>query len=1030
MFLVTEEIYAGRHGSRHNFRVDLVKQSDLPDIRSQGVFAFTVEHWKALNVRELTYNDYFLACDEQEYTTFLNFIARLHVINSPSYMAVAQDGRLFLADIMAMVYSPTDSQADSPAQNEVQRLLDYLQDHQRMFKDLQAVTVSGPQGTHVSTYLATQTQLRKLMRALERACRETESPISNLNWAVRISNYAKFKFPGICKAALDLCIEACKIREFNADNEREGLAATHDGSDIRVFGNLASPPKHMLYTALSHIYDRTHVPTNRDEYVICSIRSRIDSDMCGHHEWQRFGNGSHDIGFDCTIRAGEAGHMKKLCSEIRRLFNGDLILHRDAQRNSGPILRTASSILFCLRELDLIQDDNFDQENLSIVGLCKTNYYVWPVFTQAWSGRVLIQLHEFLMKPNGQSQSYNQEAEISISKLVVVSITCCAIAILHEAHYWKGRESSVLEAHMFLRNSHLGVPEASMVVNVVLKELWTADLHLFEAVLGTTKEIYAKKSFGVGLKAVTDRHPLIVSNTPDAINARKRPPCSCVVCVTVATTQFHGTWRTDLIRSNLVDALPNLGLIREPWNGAVELLSALAMSRSVFVSQRNINYVLHNASEADAEETRMRLSNITTVEASSLRADPLPYESNRGIRAYYQQFEYDNSAPSETKDEVIEAYWNSDSEDAVDRVRQAMIIGAQSTNIDMATYPLFDAGADWARYSGDGSANTVRHATFTWPGWLCEMVVREAHEHIPAGTAHWAAVRAVNLAEAEEGTTHVDEAEKDPTEILQTRRATSGRNKSSILQPHPGYKWPLQRTPKPDEIVLIDVQEKQRVCMTLEEIAELKPPPLFASHIWETPWHPDPTGRQLSQILGWQKSGYIWLDYLCLPQGARTEEEDARFKRTLGCLSALQSCMDTKTIQDEYDKRDWERRGWTIVEALIGDVPSPFSQAVFRHFQQHGFLKDIFLRLRICVTNEGDISVLESVLREWIGLLKAKSSEEEVLSAVPLTAFSLVRSAPVPPNHQELESAKAAARRHREVELEDLLAHTRLVSER
>ena len=920
LFLVTEEIYIDKHDPRHDFKVTFLKQSDLPNIHSQGVLIFSADHWRSLNVRELTYNDYFLACDEQEYTTLLNFVTRLHVISSPSCVSVALDGRLFVADFIAMVHSPTDSRADLPARIVIQSLGDYLKTHQELFRGLQEVSVSGPRGASVLTYLATQAQLRKFMSALERACHDWESPILNIDWAARIRNYTSLESPRICKAALDLCIKACMMRESSAVSESEGVAAAREAFKVCILGNPITSPKHVLYILPSP--NKPLVPTNPDEYIICSIRSRIDSEFCGHDLFQRWGDGSHQIGFDCTIRASEAGHMEKLCSEIRRLFNADLIMHKDGPQNSGPVLRTASSILYCLRELNLIKDDNFDQETLSVIGLCETNYRMWPLFTKVWSGRPLIDLHDFLMKPYGQSQSYDQEAEISISKLAVCSITCCAIAILHEAHYWKGRESSVLGAQIFLKNSYLDVPEASMVVNAVLKGLQTADGSLVQAVLGTTKETYASNNLGIGLKAATNRHTLIVSNTPDAINARNTPSCSCVVCVAVATTQFNGTWRMDLIRSDLTETVPSLGLMRQPSEGAAELLAALVVARSLFISQRNSNYVIHNAPQPNTEERYVRLSTFGTLSATVIQADPLPYDSDRRIRGFHQQFNFQNSAPAETQDEVIEAYWNSDDENSVDRVRQAMIIGAQSTNIDMDVFPFFDAGAaDWERYSGTTeSSNPVRHAKFTWPGWLCEMIVREAHGHVPDGTAHWTAVRAISLAEANKTAPHGNETERCATEGPQPLRTTSARNKSSVLQPHPGYRWPLENTPKLDEIVLLDAQEKARVCVTMENIALLKPQPIFASHIWETPWHPDVTGRQLSEILSWKDSRYIWLDYLCLPQGARTPSEDVRFRSTLGRLSALQSHMVTRTLKGEYDKRDWERRGWTSVEAIVGDV--------------------------------------------------------------------------------------------------------------
>jgi hypothetical protein len=399
-------------------------------------------------------------------------------------------------------------------------------------------------------------------------------------------------------------------------------------------------------------------------------------------------------------------------------------------------------------------------------------------------------------------------------------------------------------------------------------------------------------------------------------------------------------------------------MIVDPFAGAVNLRSALVLPRQPFIIQRNSNYLMYNslASNPDSSRHETRLDFFATT-------------------------------TDETPDQLLEVYWNSENMDATCRVRSAMVIGCQSTGVDMKSPPLLPTETN-AEERSDGSRSTdnnVRHTQIIWPGWLCSLIVKEAHEHVPAGTTHWAAARSVALSPAN---TSIPSIIPSPTsaisrisnyirQLLGPSRRPAIPSKRAIVQPHPVYNWPLERTPTASEVVLVDIQDEKRICCKLEDISELQPQPAFISHIWETPEHPDPTGRQISRILIMQGlARYFWLDYVCLPQGARNEQEQKRFKMTLHQLSTLQSRMKTVKLNDEYDMIDWQRRGWCIVEAIIGNAVSPFAQAVLSHFQAHKTLADVFARLRIHVTDQEDIVVLEMVLNEWLGIRHHQASQQ------------------------------------------------------
>lgn len=114
-------------------------------------------------------------------------------------------------------------------------------------------------------------------------------------------------------------------------------------------------------------------------------------------------------------------------------------------------------------------------------------YDTWSLFNKARGYRPLKTLHDFLMCPRDQHASYEQDAEVTISRLAALSIGCCAAAVFNQANLDQGRRAGVLHSPLFLKNSKLHVPEASMVVNIILKVLQNATYSLLSTVLGTQR---------------------------------------------------------------------------------------------------------------------------------------------------------------------------------------------------------------------------------------------------------------------------------------------------------------------------------------------------------------------------------------------------------------------------------------------------------------------------------------------------------------------------------------------------------------
>lgn len=82
------------------------------------------------------------------------------------------------------------------------------------------------------------------------------------------------------------------------------------------------------------------------------------------------------------------------------------------------------------------------------------------------------------------------------------------------------------------------------------------------------------------------------------------------------------------------------------------------------------------------------------------------------------------------------------------------------------------------------------------------------------------------------------------------------------------------------------------------------------SYVWLTREHPDPKGVQADALRCWlrqhQDIEYVWIDWCCLPQGARNDEEVRKFEAGLFSVNLIYlSCTVLKIVNYQYMSRFW-----------------------------------------------------------------------------------------------------------------------------
>ena len=94
---------------------------------------------------------------------------------------------------------------------------------------------------------------------------------------------------------------------------------------------------------------------------------------------------------------------------------------------------------------------------------------------------------------------------------------------------------------------------------------------------------------------------------------------------------------------------------------------------------------------------------------------------------------------------------------------------------------------------------------------------------------------------------------------------------------------------------------------------------------WETAAAPDPDGIQLEKIQAYLREHtrikWVWYDYACLPQGQRTAEESAIFKRMLNAVNMLYlGCSVLLLVDSSYPSRFWTQfEAWLSMQTCAAD---------------------------------------------------------------------------------------------------------------
>jgi hypothetical protein len=86
----------------------------------------------------------------------------------------------------------------------------------------------------------------------------------------------------------------------------------------------------------------------------------------------------------------------------------------------------------------------------------------------------------------------------------------------------------------------------------------------------------------------------------------------------------------------------------------------------------------------------------------------------------------------------------------------------------------------------------------------------------------------------------------------------------------------------------------------------------FVSHYWRSQEHPDPDGEDLRSFvedLADTNWSYIWVDWTCMPQAPRTEDQKRYFKMMLQCIPVL-----IRDCAFEWRFPNFEPRAWILYE--------------------------------------------------------------------------------------------------------------------
>jgi hypothetical protein len=145
----------------------------------------------------------------------------------------------------------------------------------------------------------------------------------------------------------------------------------------------------------------------------------------------------------------------------------------------------------------------------------------------------------------------------------------------------------------------------------------------------------------------------------------------------------------------------------------------------------------------------------------------------------------------------------------------------------------------------------------------------------------------------------------------------------------------------------------------------------FISHFWRTREHPDPEGQDLRLFLDDLEESewsYVWVDWTCLPQTPRNEQQQLYFTRMLRFVPAL-----GRDCAFEWRYPSFEPRAWILFEVgvyvlchkefMAADDVKPFVSHVKEMFSEG--VRAIVSKYDYVCTNSDDLTIIIG----WLELL-------------------------------------------------------------
>jgi hypothetical protein len=154
---------------------------------------------------------------------------------------------------------------------------------------------------------------------------------------------------------------------------------------------------------------------------------------------------------------------------------------------------------------------------------------------------------------------------------------------------------------------------------------------------------------------------------------------------------------------------------------------------------------------------------------------------------------------------------------------------------------------------------------------------------------------------------------------------------------------------------------------------------LAISHRWDDPNQPDTDGSQLAEIRDYLDShpsvDYLWLDWCCMPQGERSEEDQQEFDRMLPHINLLYLSMGVLLLVDiAYLSRFWTGfEAWLSMQHMTSAGLEPVPSGLERY--------------TICCIHNAKIGVKQTLLETWHD--RSPQQAREILSKPDVSVTNL-----------------------------------------